>query len=267
MDCVIVMPKGIYYLDLNEEKNMQLEKMLAIRNNKIVYVDGDTCYKVFNEDYLKEDIFKEAYNQVRVESLGLSVPKVLGVTTVEDKWTLSSQFIPGRTLSRLMTLEPEKKAAYMELFVRVQRQMHSRNCPQLTRLQEKMDNRISRTDLPATVRYSLHEDILSMPRENHICHGDLVPSNVLIRKGDGVPFILDWSHVTRGYAPADAARTYLLFTLNEDKEGAELYLSLYCRESGLDEKEIRRWLPAVAASQLVLGNEAEREILHAFIGV
>ena len=147
---------------------MQLEKMLAIRNNKIVYVDGDTCYKVFNEDYLKEDIFKEAYNQVRVESLGLSVPKVLGVTTVEGKWTLSSQFIPGRTLSRLMTLEPEKKAAYMELFVRVQRQMHSRNCPQLTRLQEKMDNRISRTDLPATVRYSLHEDILSMPRENHI---------------------------------------------------------------------------------------------------
>ena len=85
---------------------MQLEKMLAIRNNKIVYVDGDTCYKVFNEDYLKEDIFKEAYNQVRVESLGLSVPKVLSVTTVEGKWTLSSQFIPGRTLSRLMTLEP-----------------------------------------------------------------------------------------------------------------------------------------------------------------
>ena len=50
MDCVIVMPKGIYYLDLNEEKDMQLEKMLAIRNNKIVYVEGDTCYKVFNED-------------------------------------------------------------------------------------------------------------------------------------------------------------------------------------------------------------------------
>lgn len=249
----------------NKDRTMQLEKMLAIRNNKIIYRDGNTCYKVFSEGYAKEGVFKEAFNQTQIESLGLSVPEVRSVFCYEGKWVLATQFIPGMTLSRLMVREPEKKADYMKLFVEVQKSMHETNCPQLVRLQEKMDSRISRTDLPATVRYSLHEDILSMPRQNHICHGDLVPSNVLLRE-DGVPFILDWSHVTRGYAPADAARTYLLLTLNGDKEGAELYLQLYCQSSGLAESVIRRWLPAVAASQLVLGNETEREILQGFIG-
>ena len=244
---------------------MQLEKMLAIRNNKSIYRDGDTCYKVFSQGYAKEGVFKEAFNQAQIESLGLSVPQVRAVFLHEGKWVLATQFIPGMTLSRLMAREPEKKEAYMGIFVEVQRSLHQAECPQLVRLQEKMDSRLSRTDLPATIRYSLHEDTLAMPKQNHICHGDLVPSNVLIRE-DGVPFILDWTHVTRGYAPADAARTYLLFTLNGDRSGAEMYLRLYCAASGMSEESIRRWLPAVAASQLVLGNETEREILHSFIG-
>lgn len=244
---------------------MQLEKMLAIRNNKIIYRDGDTCYKVFSESYAKEGVFKEAFNQAQIESLGLSVPQVRGVFSHEGKWVLATQFIPGMTLSRHIAREPEKKEYYMGIFVEVQRSLHQAECPHLVRLQEKMDVRISRTDLPATVRYSLHEDTISMPRQNHICHGDLVPSNVILRE-DGVPFILDWSHVTRGFAPADAARTYLLFTLNGDKEGAEMYLAQYCAASGLTPDSIRHWLPAVAGSQLVLGNEAEREILHGIIG-
>lgn len=244
---------------------MQLEKMLAIRNNKIIYRDGDTCYKVFSQGYAKEGVFKEAFNQAQMESLGLSVPQVKAVFLHEGKWVLATQFIPGMTLSRLMAREPEKKEHYMDIFVEVQRSLHQTECPVLVRLQEKMDVRISRTDLPATVRYSLHEDVLSMPKRNHICHGDLVPSNVILRE-DGVPFILDWTHVTRGFAPADAARTYLLLNLNGDKSGAELYLQQYCAQSGLTEESIRHWLPAVAGSQLVLGNETEREILHGFIG-
>ena len=30
---------------------MKLDRVIAVRNNKTIYRDGDKCVKVFNEDY------------------------------------------------------------------------------------------------------------------------------------------------------------------------------------------------------------------------
>ena len=55
-------------------ENMKPEKMIAVRNNKTVYRDGDKCIKVFNSDYSKADVLNEALNQARIEQTGLRVP-------------------------------------------------------------------------------------------------------------------------------------------------------------------------------------------------
>ena len=39
---------------------MKLDKMIAVRTNKTIYRDGDTCVKVFNEEYSKADVLNEA---------------------------------------------------------------------------------------------------------------------------------------------------------------------------------------------------------------
>ena len=121
-------------------------------------------------------------------------------------------------------------------------------------------------DLDATTRYDLLTRLESMPKHEKICHGDFNPSNVIIDEND-TAYIIDWSHVTQGNASADVARTYLLFWLNGDINGAKKYLDLFCQKTGTDKKYVQKWMPIVAASQLVKGNEKEREFLHSWINV
>ena len=229
---------------------MQLDRIIAVRTNKTIYCDEDKCYKVFNEDYSKADVLNEALNQARVEETGLFIPKILEVTMIDGKWTLVSEYIEGKSLSRLMKENPEKKDEYMNLFVDIQLEMHEKTCPLLNRLKDKMNRKISATDLSATV----------------LCHGDFNPSNVIIST-DGTPYIIDWSHATQGNASADAARTYLLFWLNGDIEGAKKYLDLFCKKSDTAKQYVQKWMPIVAASQTVKGNEKEREFLNSWINV
>ena len=39
--------------------------------------------KVFDADYAKPDILSEALNQARVENIGINVPKVIEVKTID----------------------------------------------------------------------------------------------------------------------------------------------------------------------------------------
>lgn len=245
---------------------MHLDKIIAVRNNKTIYCDEGKCYKVFNADYSKADVLNEALNQARVEETGLNIPKILEVTMIDGKWTLVSEYIEGKSLSQLMKEEPEKKEEYMNLFVDIQLEMHRKTCPLLNRLKDKMNRKISATDLSATVRYELHTRLESMPKHKKLCHGDLCPSNVIIST-DGTPYIIDWSHATQGNASADAARTYLVFWLNGDIEGAKMYLELFCKKSDTAKQYVQKWMPIVAASQTVKGNEKEREFLNSWIDV
>ena len=245
---------------------MNLDRIIAVRTDKTVYRDGDRCLKVFSEDFSKADVLNEALNQARIEETGLNIPKILEVTVIDGKWTIVSEFIKGKTLARLMEENPDKKDKYLSLFVDLQLQMHSKTCKGLTKLKDKMNRKISETDLSATVRYDLHTRLEAMPKHNKVCHGDFNPTNIIITD-DGTPYILDWSHATQGNASADVARTYLLFWLNGDIDGAKKYLDMFCERSNTAKQYVQKWMPIVAASQTVKGNEAEREFLHSWIDV
>lgn len=245
---------------------MNLDRIIAVRNNKTVYRDGDLCMKVFDASYSKADVLSEALNQARVEETGLNIPKVHEVTLMDGKWTIVTDYIKGKTLSQLMLENPEKKDEYLEFFVNLQIEVQSKRCPLLTKLRDKMSRKISQTDFDATTRYELYTRLDDMPKQSKLCHGDFNPSNIIISDG-GAPYILDWSHATQGNGSADAARTYLLFWLSGDINGAEKYLDLFCSKSNTEKKYVQKWMPIVAASQTVKGNEKEREFLHSWVNV
>lgn len=245
---------------------MNLERVIAVRTNKTVYRDQDKAIKLFDADYSKADVLNEALNQALVEETGLNVPKVLEVTMMDGKWAIISEFIKGKTMAQLMKDNPEDKAKYIEMLVDVQLDIHSKKAVKLSRLKDKMNTKIILSDLDATIRYELHTRLESMPKHNKLCHGDLNPSNIIITD-EGVPYVLDWSHATQGNASADTARTYLLFYLNGDIEGAKQYLEIFCKKSGIDKKYIQRWLPIVAASQSVKGKPQEREFLLSWVNI
>ena len=241
-------------------------QIIAERPHKTVYRDGNRTIKVFGADYAKADILNEAMNQARIEETGILLPKLEAVTMVDGKWAIISEYIPGKTLDTLMREHPERKREYLELFVSVQMDIHRHTCPQLTKLKDKMNRKISQAKLDATTRYDLHTRLEAMPKHTKVCHGDFDPSNVIISE-DGTPYIIDWSHVTQGNASADVARTYLLFWLAGDIEGANTYLDLFCKKSDTARQYVEKWMPIVAASQSVKGNEKEREFLLSWVDV
>jgi len=240
--------------------------VLAQRKHKTIYRDGDKTVKVFDKEYSKADVLNEALGQARIEETGLNIPKLLGVNVIDGKWAIVNEYIEGKTLAELMTENPEKKDEYIELLVDIQMEVHSKKSPLLTKLKDKMNRKITIADLDATTRYELHTRLEGMPKHNKVCHGDFNPSNIIITE-DGTPYILDWSHATQGNASADVARTYLLFMLKGDFDGAELYLNLFCEKSGTAKKYVQKWMPIVAASQSVKGNEKEREFLLSWTNV
>ena len=72
---------------------MNLDRVIAVRNNKTIYREGDNCIKVFDEHYSKADVLNEALNQARIEETGLNIPMVLEVTMVDGKWAIVTEYL------------------------------------------------------------------------------------------------------------------------------------------------------------------------------
>ena len=233
---------------------------------KKLYRDGDRLIKSFDESYSKAGILNEALNQARVEQSSLNIPKVLGVSVIDGKWSLTWEYIEGETLESLMEKHPEKTDEYLNMFVDLQIRMSKESVPLLGHLRDKMHAKISASSFPATVRYDLHVRLDGLPRHKKLCHGDFQPSNIIITK-DGTPYIIDWSHATQGNGSADAARTYLLFKLQKKDDPAEKDLRLFCEKTDTAIQYVQRILPIVAASQSVKNKPEEAEFLSKWVNV
>lgn len=245
---------------------MEIEKILIERTNKRIYKSGKFVVKEFDTDFSKSDILNEALNQARVEETGLKIPQLEEVKKIDGKWAIVLDYIEGKTLAEIIENDRKNLEMYMEKFVDIQIEIHSKRSPLLNKLKDKMSRKIDETNLDATTRYELHTRLEGMPKHNKVCHGDFNPSNIIITPAGGY-YVLDWSHATQGNASADVARTYLLFSLKGDKEAAEMYLNMFCKKTDTAKQYVQQWLPIVAASQSVKGNEEEREFLLNWIDV
>ena len=245
---------------------MKLNNVVAVRDTKVIYCEDNKTIKVFDAEYSKADVLNEALNQARVEETGLNIPKVLEVTKVDGKWAIISEFITGCTLEELMEKNPDKLDEYLDMFVELQLRVHSKKCPMLNKLKDKMNRKIHQADVNDNIRYELHTRLEGMPKHTKVCHGDFNPTNIIITES-GIPYIIDWAHATQGNASADVARTYLLFCLNGKQDVADKYLDLFCEKSNTEKKYVQKWLPIVAASQSVKGKPEERDFLHGWIDV
>lgn len=264
-------------------------EILAERSHKVIYKDGDTVLKVFDSDFSKADILNEALNQARIEETGLNVPKLLEVSIIDGKWAIRTEYVPGKTLAKLMEENPDKIDEYLDLFVSIQKEIFSKEAPLLNKIKDKFNRKISASRFDATTRYELHTRLDSMKNHKKICHGDFTPSNIIITPGGTRAsfsaddnsasstndsdlknvgyFILDWSHVTQGNAAADAARTYMLFCLKGMDEVAEKYLALFCKKTDTAKQYVQRWMPIVACTQSVKGKPEEQEFLERWVNV
>ncbi|MDR2340031.1 MAG: aminoglycoside phosphotransferase family protein [Deltaproteobacteria bacterium] len=243
---------------------MQLNNLIATRPRKKVYRDGDLAIKIFEQGYPKSDILNEALNQARCEDTGLLIPKVQGVTVIGGQWAIVMDFVEGPTLASLIK-SPSDPA--MGDFVDQHLLVHSKKAPLLNVLKHKITRQLSSYDLDERARFELLTRLESLPKHYKLCHGDFIPSNIVINAKDNLPYILDWSHATQGNASADVARTYLWLKLNDQLGMADSYLDLYCQKSGVKKSYVQGWMPIVAAAQLSKGIPEEKDFLSGWINV
>ena len=249
-----------------KEKTME-ENILASREHKTIYRDGDKVVKVFDSNYPKADVLNEALNQARVEETGLPIPHVQGVNVTDDgRWCIVSDYIEGRTLDQLMQEHPDQIGEYMKDFVALQCEVHAQKASKLNRLKDKWDEKIAASKMiDASTRYELRARLSGMPRHNKVLHGDFNPSNIIV-DSEGGYHILDWSHATQGNASADAATTYLLFAL-KNQDLADLYLNEFCEFTDTARQYVQRWIPITAASRLSKAIPEEKELLEKWLDV
>lgn len=244
---------------------MKLDQILARRDNKTIYHYEDSVIKVFEEGYSKSLILNEALNQSLVEETGLKIPKILYVGNIDGCWSITMDYIPGKTLDELIKENPEESDELLELFVDLQIDMHTKTSPMLNKLKDKLVRKIqSIKDLDATTKYELLMRLDSMPKHTKLCHGDFLPSNIIINESGA--YIIDWSHATQGNASGDVATTYLKMTLYYP-ELADKYIKLFCKKSDTALQYVQKWLPIVAAQQLITANREEKKLLHRWLDV
>ena len=243
---------------------MKLDRVIAVRNNKTIFRDGDACIKVFNDDYSKADVIYEALNQARAEEAGLNVPHIREIITVDGKWAIVSDFIKGKTLEHLIEEDAENKDKYIEMLAELQIEVNSKTNPDFVRLKDKMNKEICQSDLDATIRFDFHNRLEDMPKHSNVCHGDFVPSNIIITD-EGKAYIVDWSNASQGNASADAAMTYLCLLMCGDRDGAKKYLDAFCEKSDTAAKYVYKWMPLVAAARSARCNLKEREFLLSLV--
>ena len=88
------------------------KEMIFSSAKKTVYRDGDTAIKEFCEGFPKAEVLNEALCNARVETIeALNVPKVLGVTVTDGKWSIIKEYVPGKTLEQLMGENPGRSSA------------------------------------------------------------------------------------------------------------------------------------------------------------
>ena len=96
-------------MELSKDK-----KAIVSRGNKVVYDCGDRIVKVFNPAKPAADIFNEALNLARVGEAGISVPELIEVSKVDDRWAIAYKKIEGTTLEQLMEEHPYDSSKYLE---------------------------------------------------------------------------------------------------------------------------------------------------------
>ena len=91
------------------------KQLISSSETKSVYRDGSTAIKKFCEGFPKAEVLNEALCNARVETIeALNVPKVLGVSVIDGKWSITREFVEGKTLQQLMEENPDKTGEYLE---------------------------------------------------------------------------------------------------------------------------------------------------------
>jgi tRNA A-37 threonylcarbamoyl transferase component Bud32 len=225
---------------------MNLDRIIAVRNNKTLYRDGNHSVKVFEHGYSQPEVFREAYIQTLMNSLGLDVPKVEQITKINGKTAIVSEFIAGRTLAEIMRDSPEKSEEAVRMIAELQYRIASEKAP-IRQLKEYITDSLKEADLCESDLKKLRSALELLPKREVLLHGELTPDNIIISR-DGTPYIIDWEYASQGNICYGHAVTCVSLLAEGNELGVKQYLDTVFDKFLTGSEEIVKWMPLAAAS-------------------
>lgn len=227
---------------------MNSEKLIGKGNTANIYLVENQIQKVFHERFTEAEAIFEANKQMIAYENGLSVPRVLEVTTIDSKPVIIMEYIKGRTLGELLLEDMGKAEYYLSVAADIHLQIHSKETTSVEPMSERLKRHIQAAPcLQFTHKSKLLDQLKLMPKKNNLCHGDFHPFNVIV--GETGSTIIDWVDASSGNTCADVFRSYILYS-QHSTELADLYVKIYCGKSGILEEEIFAWAPIIAAARI-----------------
>lgn len=260
-----------------------------------VYAYHGRALKVYHSMPL-EYVQKEAAAQSFAHVMGLSVPRVFDVYTLEDgRPAIEMEALEADVLfERRMASEMRNQA--LKAFIELQVETHLVSGEEAIKGGLDAGGRLLTLEtMVARMRWRIsHNPYLIEPQKEwllreiddladkqiqglntlRLCHGDYHPHNVMLsREVSAAPrlWIIDWLDATVGFPAADACRTLLIFQ-QYIKRSANMYLKGYCQRAkdvGLDgatAEDILAWMPVIAAIRATEGvDDQERARLLSII--
>ncbi|HEK9099100.1 aminoglycoside phosphotransferase family protein [Bacillus pfraonensis] len=229
---------------------MNLGNPIAIGNTAKIYLYDNKIIKVFKKHFPNTESLYEAKKQKYAYSCGLHVPRVLEVKEINSRQAIIMEYVKGKTVGDLLIQNMERAEHYIGICVNTQQKVHAvvSDSDLLELMSEKLHRQIESVRyLDEKQKNKLLRKLDSMVFEPRLCHGDFHPFN-LIMNNDDVK-IIDWVDASSGDICADVYRTYLLYA-QSSVELAEMYLRIYCKNTGLSRDNVLDWAPIIAGARL-----------------
>lgn len=221
---------------------------------------GTAVVKLYNADRPKRSAFREAAILALVESFGLPVPEVHAVRQINNRWGVIMSRTPAPSFADAVHREPDLLPAYLKEMALLHVRVHQHPGTQFPGAKARLAADIGKAALLGAARQAaLLADLAAMPDGDRLCHGDFHLLNILGPSGRAV--IVDWPNASRGDPAADVCRSYVLIR-HSAPQIASAYVDAYAAVGDRSAREIRAWLPFIAAARLAEGvPDEEGELL------
>lgn len=235
------------------------EKIIGRGAQAVVYLWQEAAYKVYPEQYPKEQIEHEL--RVQEEICRTSLP-VVKYEKTDDPYIIKMGFINGITLAD-----------------RIRRDQYTHGVEDMIKLQKAV-HQIKDLHLPDMIRYAVHDldtmtiapsqkeralmYLADIPVKRNLLHFDFHFLNILY-----VPdqyYVIDWINARLGHPVFDFARSYVILNEFISRMGRE-YLSLIMKDKDLDLDDIKKAIYVEALLRLRERNsEATVELIQKMEG-
>ena len=157
-------------------------------NGKVYRINEDTIVKVYlNPDSL-EDIRRERDLAKKAFVLGIPTAISYDIARVGDGYGTVFELLNAKSFAKLIASEPERLDYYVDLYVELLKKIHSTlvkegDMPDMKQVAVGWAE-FDRDYLPKETGEKLVEMVKSVPKDNHMMHGDYHIKNVMMQAGE-----------------------------------------------------------------------------------